>query len=198
MLNAVPAPVSAGTIMMISDCQTVSVFQVSGWTAGTPNGTIQHATGGADPGNSTDDLGALYRADARVAPLQTLIYYVANDPVSGEPALYRQSGAGQSAGQPAEILIEGVQALQIAYAEDTNGDRIADGYGSADTVANWNNIISVTLAMLIRSEENGTNVDVNTYPLLTGALGGPTLGPYNDRRQRMVFTTTVALRNRAW
>ena len=91
-----------------------------------------------------------------------------------------------------------MQALQIAYAEDTNGDRIADGYGSADTVANWNNIISVTLAMLIRSEENGTNVDVNTYPLLTGVLGGPTLGPYNDRRQRMVFTTTVALRNRAW
>ena len=194
VLNANPAPVAAGTIMMISDCNAVSVFQASGWMAGAPNGQILHAIGGADPGNATDDLGYLYEAGARVAPLQTVIYYVANDPVSGDPGLFRQVGATQ----PAELLIEGVQALQIAYAEDTNGDRIANGWGTADTVGNWNNIISVSLAVLIRSDQSGTTTDANTYQLLTAALGGVTLGPYNDRRQRMVFTTTVALRNRAW
>jgi hypothetical protein len=48
-----------------------------------------------------------------------------------------------------------VQALQIAYAEDTNGDRIADVYRAASTVANWDNVLSVSLAMLIRSEKTG-------------------------------------------
>jgi type IV pilus assembly protein PilW len=194
VLDATPAPVAAGTVMMISDCNAASVFQVTGWTSASPNGSIAHVIGGTNPGNVTDDLGYQYQAGARIAPLQTVIYYTATDPVSGQPALFRQTGAVQ----PAEMLIEGVQALQIAYGQDTDGDRIANSYGPANTVTNWNNVISVTMAMLIRSDENGTNVDANTYPLLTALLGGPTLGPFNDRRQRMVFTTSVAVRNRAW
>jgi type IV pilus assembly protein PilW len=180
--------------MMISDCNAASVFQVSGWAPGAPNGTITHAAGGANPGNATDDLGYQYQAGARVAPLQTVIYYVANDPVSGQPGLFRQTGAVQ----PAELMIEGVQALQIAYGEDTNGDRVADVYGAANTVTNWNDVIAVNLSLLIRSDENGNNINANTYPLLTAAVGGPVLGPFNDRRQRMVFTTSIAVRNRAW
>jgi type IV pilus assembly protein PilW len=194
VLNAVPAPVATGTVMMISDCNAASVFQVTGWTAGSPNGTIAHAIGGTSPGNVTNDLGYQYLSGARVAPLQTVIYYVANDPATGLPALFRQTGATQ----PADMLIEGVQALQIAYGEDTDGDRIADGYSPANAVTNWNNVIAITMAMLIQSDANGPNLDANTYPLLTAVLGGPTLGPFNDRRQRMVFTTSVAVRNRAW
>lgn len=185
--------IAAGQIMIISDCTASSVFQVTGYAAGAPNGTIAHAAGGAAPGNATDDLGYLYQAGARVAPLQTVIYYVANDPVTGEPGLFRQTGAIQ----PADLLIEGVQALQLSYAEDTNGDRVADIYRAANAVANWDNVLSVSLSMLIRSAEEGTDVDAKTYPLLTAAVGGRTLGPYNDRRMRMVFTTTIALRNRA-
>jgi type IV pilus assembly protein PilW len=194
VLDATPAPIAPGTVMMISDCNAVSVFQTSVYTAGTPNGTISHAIGGSNPGNATDDLGYLYQKGARIAPLQTVIYYVANDPVSGLPGLFRQTGATQ----PAELLIEGVQALQIAYGEDTNGDRITDAYNTADLVSNWNDIISVTLAILIQSEQTGPNKDPNKYTLLTTAMGGKVLGPYNDRRQRMTFTTTIALRNRAW
>jgi type IV pilus assembly protein PilW len=190
VLSAVDVPV--GTIMLITDCQAASVFQVTGYAAGTP-ATISHGVGGSTPGNATDDLGWLYLAGSRVTPLETVTYYVANDPVTGEPSLYRQTGATQ----PADLLIEGVQALQISYAEDTNGDRIADVHRSATTVGNWNNVLSVSLAMLIRSEQTGTDVDAQTYQLLPAAVGGRLLGPYNDRRMRMVFTTTVALRNRA-
>ena len=197
-LNGTPAVldntnVTAGTVMMITDCTASSVFQVTGYGAGAPNGLVMHAATGANPGNATDDLGYLYTAGARIAPLQTVVYYVANDPVSGEPGLYRQTGNVQ----PADLLVEGVQALQIAYAEDTNGDRVADLYRSADNVANWDNVLSVTISMLIRSDEEGTDVDSNTYDLLPALVGGKTLGPYNDRRMRMVFTTTIALRNRA-
>ena len=186
------ATVTAGQIMMITDCTASSVFQATGYTVGGANGTIDHAAG-ANPGNATDDLGYLYLAGARVAPLQTVIYYVANDPVSGEPGLFRQTGAVQ----PAELLIEGVQALQVSYAEDTTGDRVADVNRAANVVANWDNVLSVSLAMLIRSAEEGTDVDAKTYQLLPAGVGGRLLGPYNDRRMRMVFTTTIALRNRA-
>jgi type IV pilus assembly protein PilW len=192
VLNATPAPVSAGQVMMITDCENYSVFQVSSWVSGSPNGSIRHLAGGSNPGNLNNDLGTPYRAGARVMALQTVIYYVANDPATGEPGLYRQTGATQ----PAELIIDSVQALQVAYGEDTDSDRIANVYTTADAVTNWYDVVSVTLSMLIRSEDTGTNRDANTYPLLTAALGGKTLGPYNDRRQRMVFTTTVALRNR--
>ena len=192
--NATPAPVAAGTIMIVTNCSASSVFQATGYTAGAPNGTIAHATGGAlTPGNATNNLGWTYTAGARVAPLQTVIYYVGADPVSGEPGLYRKVGAAAP-----DLLIDGVQALQIAYGEDTNGDRIAESYVPANSVTNWDNIISVSLALLVRSEASGNNVDANSYQLLSTALGGKTLGPYNDRRQRVVFSTTVALRNRAW
>jgi len=192
VLNAVPAPVTTGQVMMITNCEYYSIFQVTGWTAGAPNGVIQHAIGGSNPGNLTNDLGTPYSRGARVLALQTVIYYVANDPVTGNPGLYRQTGAVQ----PAELLIDDVQALQIAYGEDTDSDRIANIYTTANAVVNWYDVVSVTLSMLVRSNENGTNVDANNYPMLTPAIGGRTLGPYNDRRQRMVFTTTIALRNR--
>lgn len=192
VLNTGTGTLGAG-IYMISDCNAADIFQVTAYAAGTPNSTMAHATGAGTPGNAFADLGYLYQAGARIVPLQTIIYYVGLEPVTNEPALYRQVGTDAS-----QLLIEGVQALQISYGEDTDNDRVANLYRSADTVVNWNNIISVNLSMLIRSEEYGTNTDPKQYTLLTTAVGGAVLGAYNDRRQRMMFTTTAALRNRAW
>ncbi len=187
-------PVSAGQILLITDCESSTVFQATGWTPAGTLGEIAHATGGAlVPGNATTDLGYPYAELARVLPLQTYIYYVANDP-AGEPGLYRQTGATQ----PAELLIEGVEALQIAYAVDTVGsDRIADGYFTANNVTDWSNVISVTLGMLMRSEQSGSAVNTSSYQVLPAAVGGRLIAAGSDRRQRMLFTTTVAIRNRA-
>ena len=175
--------------MLIADCQASTIFQASGWNVGVPNGSIAHAAGGADPGNATADLGFQYLADARLMPVETVIYWVGDNGTG--PALWRTIG-----NNAAEMLVEGVQALQVAYGEDTDADRIANDYFAADAVA-WNDVISVDLAMLVRSEETGLEVDESTYLLLEPALGGMTLGPYEDRRQRMLFTTTATLRNRA-
>jgi type IV pilus assembly protein PilW len=190
VLSTTAVPV--GQIMLITNCVASSVFQVTGFAPGVP-ATISHAVGGANPGNATDDLGWAYAVGSRVAPLETLIYYVANDPVSGEPSLYRQTGAAQ----PADLLIEGVEALQISYAEDTTGDRIADVYRAANAVASWDDVMSVSLALLVRSEETGAELDTKTYQLLPAAAGGVLVDPVDDRRMRMVFTTTATLRNRA-
>jgi type IV pilus assembly protein PilW len=190
VLSTTAVPV--GQIMLITNCRASSVFQVTGYAAGSP-ATISHAVGGSGPGNATDDLGWAYPTGSRVMPLETVIYYVANDPVTNEPSLYRQTGAVQ----PADLLIEGVEALQISYAVDTNGDRIADVHRAASAVGNWDNVMSVSLALLIRSAETGGESDTKTYQLLPAAAGGVLVDPVDDRRMRMVFTTTIALRNRA-
>jgi type IV pilus assembly protein PilW len=193
VLHSIPIPVALGQIMVVSTCRASSVFQVTGYGVGSPNGTIQHAAAGSNPGNSTNDLEFKFPAGARVAALQTLIYYVGND-ASGEPGLYRQFGSTS----PSERLIDGVEALQISYGIDTTGDRLTDRYVSATDVTNWDDVMLVNYAVLVRSDEQGTEVDNKTYQLLEAAVGGRTLGPFNDRRSRMVFTTSITLRNRAW
>jgi type IV pilus assembly protein PilW len=172
--NTVPPPVTAGQIMMITDCNASTVFQVSGYAAG----AVLHS-GGANPGNATNDLGYVYQGGARLIPLQTVIYYVR------ENSLWRKVGNAAP-----EALIDGIQALQIVYGRDTDADRLVDDYVPADSVTDWSSIVSVSLSLLARSEEVGTDVDTQTYDLL-----GTVLGPFNDRRQRLLFTTTAALRN---
>jgi type IV pilus assembly protein PilW len=192
----IDTPTAAGQILVITDCESATVFQATGWTPGATTGTIAHATGGSFvPGNASADLVAAFDETSRVVPLQTYVYYVAND-ASGQPGLYRQSGATR----PAELLIEGVQALQLAYAVDTvDADRVADVYVSASGVTNWDNVISVTLGMLMQSADQagGTQPGTKTYQVLPAAIGGLAITTGNDRRQRMVFSNTVAIRNRA-
>lgn len=183
---AASGPYLPGQIMLIADCEASTVFQVTAWNAG----VVSHAVGGAAPGNATDNLGFQYRAGARLFPLDTVTYWVGNDGTG--PALWRRMGD-----DAAEMLVEGVEALQVAYGEDTDADRIANDYFSADLIADWDTIISVNLALLLRSEEIGVDRDEATYQLLEPALGGVTIDPVDDRRQRMLFTTTAALRNRA-
>ncbi|HJP37460.1 MAG TPA: PilW family protein, partial [Gammaproteobacteria bacterium] len=92
-----------------------------------------------------------------------------------------------------EEVIEGVENMQILYGEDTAGnDQIADTYVTAAAVADWDNVVSVRVSLLMRSvEEYGPDQDNATYDLL-----GTIIDPVDDRRRRRVFTATIQLRNR--
>ena len=185
--------IAAGQVMIISNCLASTVFQVTNYTPGTPNGSIEHVVGGSSPGNVSADLGYKFDVGARVAPLQTLIYYIANNPATNEPSLYRQTGTTQ----PADLMIDGVESMQIAYAVDTGIDRVADEYRPASTITNWDRVLSVSISLLMRSAEDGNARDTKTYQILSTALGGQLVDPVDDRRMRMVFPATIALRNRA-
>jgi len=181
---------AAGQIMLISDCAAAAAFQVSSYVAGAPNGSIKHATGGSNPGNAADNLGYAFQVGARIVPLQTVMYYIGAG--TDGPSLFRKVGAAD-----AEEMVEGVDGMQVAFGEDTDADRIANRYVPADSVGNWVNVISVNVSLLMRSAEAGTEEDNVTYELLTDDAGGEEYGPFGDRRQRMLFTTTAAVRNRA-
>ena len=173
--GANPAPV-AGQIMLITDCNASTVFQVSGYAS--PN--VSHATGTVPaPGNATTNFGYVFQGGARLIPMQTVVYYVRGN------ALWRRVG-----GNAPEQLIDGVQALQIVYGEDTNSDRVVDNYVAANAVGNWANIVSVSVSLLVQSDALGNDIDPGTYNVL-----GTVVGPFNDRRLRMLFTSTAALRN---
>lgn len=185
--------VPAGTPMIISDCEGSAVFVATSFTPDTATtALIGHVAGVGSPANASDNLSRGFVIGAQVMPVQSIIYYVRDSASGTGPALWQVVGSGA----PQE-LIQGIENLQVLYGVDTDGDLLANAYWRADEVnaANrWNDVISVSLALLVRStEENGTHVDTREYTLF-----GETLGPFSDRRQRTVYSTTVVLRNRTF
>ena len=192
-----------GDAVALGDCASTDIVSISAapTTGGCSGGadstdpddtcrtTITHLTTGPQtPGNWTPNLSRLYDSSAEFMRYVTNRYYVGTDP-NGNPALFRQSGFGQ-----VDQVIDGVENLQILYGEDTtNSDGVADVYSKADGVVDWNDVVSVRVAMLLRSvDEYGSDVDTSSYSLL-----GETIDPPDDRRRRRVFTSTVDIRNRS-
>lgn len=187
---------AAPTPVVISDCGGASIFIATGFTASSDgkSATIDRGTAAGTPTNTTDDLGYAFNPGARVAPIVTVIYYVAPSETGTGPSLWRVVGSNDP-----EEVIQGVEDLQIRYGIDTNADALIDQYVSASGVTNWSNVIAVSVAMLVRSNEaSAPTPDTQTYKLFdaTGTLPAVTAGPFNDRYQRALFTTTVTLRNR--
>jgi type IV pilus assembly protein PilW len=175
--------VANGSSVMISDCSAAAVFSVTAFSASGSTATMTH---------SGTDLGIAFPFGAKVVPVDTIIYYIRDSATLRNgvrnPSLWRIVGSGT----PQE-LIEGIESMQILYGVDTDGDRLLNSYVKASAVgaANWSRVISVTIALLIRSiEPNSITKDARTYPVLDASVG-----PFNDRYQRTLYTTTVTLRN---
>jgi type IV pilus assembly protein PilW len=181
--------IPADTPMIIGDCEGSSVFMATAYNAGT--GEISHAiaAGGGD-GNTTANLTRGFVLGAQVMPIQTVAYFVAPSESGTGPSLWQRTGKAA----PLE-LVDGVENMQVRYGVDTDNNLQADVYQDAKEVNdanNWSRVISIELAVLVRSPlETGATFDNREYDLL-----GTKIAPFNDRRQRAVFTTTVVLRNR--
>ncbi len=88
-------------------------------------------------------------------------------------------------------IAEGIENLQILYGIDSNNDNQVDQYVNADQVAAWGSVISVQLAILVRSlNPVKTKAEPKTYTLLDNHSIIK-----NDKYQRAVFSTIVRLRN---
>lgn len=185
--------VPVNTPMVISDCEGSSVFNATGFTAaaagplGESRATISHAMGGPAGTNVSDSLTRGFTIGALVMPMKPVAYYVSPSVGGVGPALWQHV-----ANDAPQELIEGVENIQVQFGIDTDNDLLVNQYVTADLVTDWSQVIAVTVAVLVRSpEEDGLEVDSRVYTLLDKQLG-----PFNDRRQRSVFTTTVVLRNR--
>jgi type IV pilus assembly protein PilW len=197
-----------GTPAIISDCNNAAIFVVTGFAGAGATASISHAQGGAPVGNVDAFLNPKahsFAAGSLVQPIQTVIYYIAScqAPLDGvvctavtPPALWEIVG-----GSAPQELIQGVEAMQLRYGVNStnNANLLADQYLTAsdiDGLSLWGSVVSVNLAVLVRSiDEYGQDKDTRTYQLLGGGAQGGTYGPFNDRRSRSVFTTTITFRN---
>ena len=88
-------------------------------------------------------------------------------------------------------IAEGVENLQVLYGIDNNADNQVDQYVNADQVTSWGGVISIQLAILVRSLNTvKAQNEAKTYTLLDN-----TVISTNDKYQRAVFSTIVRLRN---
>jgi type IV pilus assembly protein PilW len=126
---------------------------------------------------------------SEIVPIQTVVYFIDTSTTGTSTSLYRRTGNAAP-----EELVEGVDSLQIQFGIDTNGDasHLADDYVKANAVTNWDRVVAVRVALLVRSiDEYGTDVDSASRTIL-----GSTVAAFNDRRERRVFMTTATLRNK--
>jgi len=186
-----------GEILVVSDCQKASIFQLTNSTAIGAGVNLVHSNSGAfAPGNDGANWSANqeYGLGAEVARLQTIAFFVGRGE-NGRPSLFQlrlQSLSATSAGFEEEELVEGIESLQIRYGEDTDNDGAVDEWRSADEVVSWAAVLNLDLTVLARApDEYGIELDTVVYN-----LSGTQFDPVDDRRHRQIFSTTVGIRNR--
>lgn len=179
--------IKTGNTVLASNCQGATVFQATGVSSVSGQKAVAHAgsLGGPPGSNAAVELGRSF-TNGEVARISTRSYYIRTNP-GGIPSLYRRNG-----GSDAEELVEGIEDMQIQYGIDTDGDRAVDEYKTADeVVANWEDVVSVRIDLLVQSVEDGVASQPQTY-----TFNNETKTP-TDRRLRQAFSTVISLRNRA-
>lgn len=183
-------------IILVSDCVQGDIFQISNANPG-GSGSIVHNTGSTTapgnynaanpgcPGANAHCLSKVYGADATVFRVQQVTYTVGTGS-EGEPALFRNG---------IEFL-EGVEALQVLYGEDTDtpgstGAGIANYYLPANQVTDMERVVGVRIAVVTRSGHDNLVPDGNQSFSVFG-----TAFASGDNRLRRVYETTVNIRNR--
>jgi type IV pilus assembly protein PilW len=199
--GALTTDYAVGDIGIVSNCQRASIFQITGIADSTvgliPSIDVTHTAAGT-PGNATAAWGSEqeYGAGAQLMRGETWVYYVGARVGGGPPALFQRrlqtTSATTTSALVAEELVESVDTMQILYGIDAEPDGDLDSYVTADAVADWADVVTVRVALLMRSpEEYGTEIDDREY-----LVNEMRFDPFDDRRVRQVFTTTAAIRNR--
>lgn len=169
-----------------------------------PPGTTPPANpvlGGGPNANGNDNISVSW-LDGVVRTRAYSIGVAVGSPVTCPTAttsLLINEGAGN------QQLVEGVEAMQILYGVcagvDTDGDGVNDTnvvnppYVNAAGVANWANVCSVRIHLLLASLDNNVVTQPQTvfFPADTNNVWPVAV---NDRCLRQAFSTTVRIRNR--
>lgn len=187
--NIPPHPFVINNIIVVSDCATADIMQITGITGN----VLQHTAGVGVPGNATQKLSKAYAPPARVFRLATRSYYIANG-ASGQPALFR-SGAE---------LVEGIENLQVLYGEYTvnppnpnKAQWVPSIYRKATAVSDWTKVVSVRIGILARTlNDKNTDIDATSYDVDgDGSIDFTPPSSPPDRYRRRAFQATVQLRN---
>lgn len=202
------ASLSVGDIIMVSDCASADIMQITQLNSTDPH--IVHNSGTGTPGNSTQQLSKSYSPSTnpdgtRIMKFTTRTYFIRTG-ASGNPALFRRDLNGT----PVE-LVDGIEKLQILYGKDTDSDGVPNVYLKAGATGthtltsenDWSSIVSVRIGILARTvSDKETDIDSGVYDVDGDCATGAALtnacyeftAP-GDRHKRRVFQAAVHLRN---
>lgn len=187
-----------GEILVVTDCQKASIFQLTNVTSTGFGINLVHSNAGSfAPGNSISNWGTEqdYGLGAEVARLQTYAFFIGRG-AGDRPALFQlrlaRLGPTESNFLPEE-LVSGIDTMQVRYGLDADRNGAIESLVTADVVADWSLVSSIEVTLLARAtEEYGSETDTAVY-----TVGGTTrFNPTDDRRLRQVFSTTIGVRNR--
>lgn len=173
--------INQNDILAITDCDSADIF------ANTHDDVpgdleLRHTAAG---GNTSDGLSKPYPENSQINRVISRRYFVQPSANGTGNALWWNTAAGD------QELVEGVEKMELKFGEDTSGNGSANSFIDASAVTNWENVVAIRIALLMRTvQQYGTVFDDKTYDLL-----GTTYDPVDDRRRRRVFTTTVQVRN---
>ncbi|MEZ4600196.1 MAG: PilW family protein [Syntrophotaleaceae bacterium] len=182
-------PIKTDDIVMITDCQASTVFQVThaNYPTSGADANMVHNTGTSSPGNFQKELHHSYDEGAEISVMETQIYFVGLNGATGRPGLFQRRGGTN------EEIVGGVENMQITYGVDTSDDGAIDSYVVAGGVADWNDVLAVRIGLLIASLDEIPRAEIDNA---ARNVNGVAVAAANDRRLRYVFVTTVAIRNR--
>lgn len=190
-------------IYVVTDCTNSALFQATNIASNYNNGNhdrVDHSSNNTMvPGNTAPaQFTHAFKAGSQILSFETYIFYVGKGADNG-PSLYQISlGSTGAVGNPQE-LVPGIDTMQLLYGVDTDGDQIPNYYTTADNITNWNQVVSVRIALLTRSDSNVTDsTPVTSFTLLdpTAADGLTVKISGTTSRLREVFDETVSIRNR--
>jgi type IV pilus assembly protein PilW len=200
-------------IVMITDCQKATIFQITNVDTGT--GAISHDIGGNPPGNrcgvwennvagSTNAAGdacieQVYEPNAMLGQVATVYFFVARGAApDNRPTLYQNVVVPGSLPPRPVPLVEGVENIQILYGVDDTipPDGLPERYVPANSVVNLTTAVSIRLGVLVNSVTTVGTVTDQALDADTYNVAGTTIDPQDDKLKRRVFTTTIQLRNR--
>lgn len=195
--NTAPLVVTAspnftqGDLLLAADCAGGVVLQATNVGPGAA-GSIEHNAGvaGISPGVSTNDLGRMLSNDAMVWRLQTVIYYLAPSVRRpGEISLWSYTAPTYDGSANAAELVTGVERMAVAFGVDTDGDFAADRFLDASQVADWTQVVSARVDLLLSGNADNTATAPQPY-----TWAGANVVPA-DRKLRTTISVAASLRN---
>ncbi|MDH5190311.1 MAG: PilW family protein [Gammaproteobacteria bacterium] len=184
-----------GDIIMISDCVTSDITQITGPSNADTldGGQTVHNSGntGVTPGNSTQSLSKSYSGDSSVFKAMQITYSIQTG-AGGHPSLFKKINANA-----AEEIVEGVESLQVLYGRDTDSDGVANLYTTANNITGtqWDDVVSVRFGLLMRTiHEVASTTDTSSYTLAGATINSSVHS--QGKYQRYIAQSTIKLRNR--
>jgi len=193
-----PRAVAQGDIMIITDCRSADMFQVTNDPINNNSDQVNHNSGSlGPPGNQNVNLSGNYGPGTTALRFRQVEYGVTqnNDRFFLSRAVKQDTFVATT-----ENIIPGVVDFQLTYGVDSGGDAVVDYYvsGAGMSELDEDEIIAVRIDMVVQSEETNVTTGVGgaqQFTLADGSTDGKTV-TIDDGRLAQRFTGTYTIRNR--